>query len=60
MWVALVIEIAGAPSPIRTGGLRIRSPALYPLSYGRVYVTYVIRFLDYPVKVIAILEFEVD
>ena len=25
-----MLEITGTPGPIRTGGLRIRSPALYP------------------------------
>ena len=30
------LAIHGAPGWIRTSGLRIRSPALYPLSYGRI------------------------
>ena len=31
----LSTRVIGAPGPIRTGNLRIRSPRLYPLSYGR-------------------------
>ena len=30
------LALNGAPRVIRTPGLRIRSPALYPLSYGRI------------------------
>ena len=32
---AQVLYFTGAPGRIRTCDLRIRSPALYPLSYGR-------------------------
>ena len=44
--------IPGAPSKIRTCGLRIRSPALYPLSYGRIFSAINIVFLRYSVKLI--------
>ena len=32
---AETLDFTGAPGKIRTCNLRIRSPALYPLSYGR-------------------------
>jgi hypothetical protein len=51
--MAKSLILAGAPSQIRTGGLRIRSPALYPLSYGRIYCMLFIVSLHDSVKVIA-------
>jgi hypothetical protein len=35
MIMALIWGFAGAPGRIRTSDQRIRSPVLYPLSYGR-------------------------
>ena len=39
MWIYL--GYAGTPGGIRTPDLRIRSPLLYPLSYGRTSVNYI-------------------
>ena len=40
------ILFCGTPGPTRTGDLRIRSPALYPLSYGRV-----IQITDFSIQI---------
>ncbi len=47
-----VVSRFGAPGRIRTCDLPVRSRALYPLSYGRVYLLNALNIISYKIQVV--------